>query len=145
MPKESRASIERPALPTHAAHVAMQCQFTLRLCLLAIPFAFGFHATGASPMVALLTGLAVALLAGAPQLLPTGVVLDTFAYRGVMQASGAMLFTACGVQALVWRFGLSSHSAGVLILQCTTVQACVFLLMEAARTMLRPIWRRIDK
>jgi hypothetical protein len=142
MPEESRTPIERPAL---RAQAAMQYQFTLRHILLTIPFMFTFRATGATPMVALLTGLAVALLAGAPWFLPRGVVMDAYTQRGVMLASGAMLFAACGVQALVWRLGLSAHIAGVLTIVCTTVLAFVFLFIEAARPALKWAWQCIQK
>jgi hypothetical protein len=144
MSNESRSPIERPALRAHATQAAMQYQFTLRLILLATPFMLAFRAAGATPMVAMLAGIAVTLPIAAPWLMPKGVVLDVDTQRGVLLASGAMLLTACGVQALVWRLGLSTHTAGVFILVCITVLAVVLLIVEVARPPLKRVWRRLQ-
>jgi hypothetical protein len=56
-----------------------------------------------------------------------------------------MRLIACGVQALVWRLGLNTHSAGVLLIQCTIALAAVFVFVEGARATLQWAWKRIRK
>jgi hypothetical protein len=90
-----------------------------------------------------LAGLAVGLLIGTPRLLPKGCAIDKRAQHGVFLASGGMLSVACGVQALAWRLALNSHSAGVLLIQCTIALAGVFVFIEGARAMLQWAWKHI--
>jgi hypothetical protein len=145
MPSGSQQRMGRAALRTYASQVSMQQQIIMRLIPIAGPFMFAFCAAGATPMVAILAGLAVGLLIGTLWLLPKGFTIDEHTQRGVALASGGMLLIACGVQALVWRLGLNSHAAGILLIQCMIALACVFLLVDGARATLRWAWKLTQK
>jgi hypothetical protein len=145
MPSDSHQRTRRAALRAHASQISMQQQIIIRLIPIAAPFTFVFRAAGATPMVAILAGLAVGMLIGTLWLLPKGFTIDERTQRGITLAGGGMLSIACGVQTLVWRLGLNGHSAGILMIQCMIALACMFLLVDGARATLRWAWDRIQK
>lgn len=145
MTREPTFRTRRDILRTTAAQAMLQQAFTLRLTLISVPFIFGFRAAGAAPMVAILAGLGVGLLSWVHWLLPKGLTLDMRTHRGVMLASGGMLMTACGVQALVWDLNLHTYASGRLLILCMIALALMFLLVEAMRATVQWAWQRIQK